>query len=1006
MKKLLSFIIIFIFAFAFIACDEVEKVFKLEVSDVTLAVGDKYEIKVKVSGYTGEIEYNVSDSSILGINENWIDAKAEGFAHVEISLKDEDVDSLKLNVIVVDNKEEKKSIKLSFESEIRVSETKNLKVELNNLDGEIEYISSNPDVLTVIDGKVTGVSAGTATVTAKLNDYYDIIEIEVLPPLVISPESVSVGKSSYELLINDEVSLQYSVLPSEANQEVVIKSEDETIVKVEGDKIIALSSGTTNVVITSKDDENVKAVIPVTVTLPLATRIDVLDNVILFKQDVGDTVQLEWKVVPENAKQQVVFASSDESVATVSADGLVSVVGSGSAIISILTTDESNVKKEVKFMVSDSVAPEFVLDDKTKEHVVLNWNKEFNPLEGIKAIDDVDGDITDSIKVETDLDNKTYGTYSVNYSVKDKAGNTAKMTRTVEVVWNYDVEFIGHAGSYYGLMNSEEAILYAVKNLKYQAVEVDLKQSKDGVFILSHDDTFNGVDLASTNWADLKDITRTAGRTGGIPSQNGSVVNSPYTTKLCTLERYLEICKEYNVKAVIELKWSNGISNNDTSRMDDLMKVIEACGMRENTIFLASQYNCLIWTRNNGYSDIECQYLVNSCESDTVLNRCKEYDFTVSINVTGTATNSDEWLAKYQEAGIKISTYTYTQYVDYDVVQKWIDKGVNYVTCDWHLMDKLNLPESSNDPDVNTTYNVIFKDYDGKVLKEAVVKKGRTAAPPTDPTRLGYEFTGWDKDIKNVKEDMEVTATYEIINYTINYESNIGVTSVSEWASKEEFANELYNDLFDWIVANESKITGLTKSGNTYTFTKNGKTVTFSSGSDIFKTDISTFELTFSNLFYKPVVRSSDGSCVIEPSEDYFINSDKYREKYKDLDALLMRGINNRYTSYDDTYTPTSAGKIQIFFRFHQWVTGGATINEFLPLPKKYSVDTSGYEVTLPTANLYYTINDEFDLPQASCASLEFLGWYLDKEFTKQVTKIEKGSTGNLILYAKWNINN
>ena len=731
------------------------------------------------------------------------------------------------------------------------------------------------------------------------------------------------------------------------------------------------------------------------------SRIDVKDNVVLFKQEVGDKVQLEWTVVPENAKQEVTFTSSDVAVATVDENGLVEVVGCGSSVIGIYATDESGVKKEVKFMIADTVAPEFVLDEKVKEEVTLNWNKSFNPLEGIKAIDNADGDITSKIEVENPVDNTTYGTYKVNYTIRDKAGNVTKMTRTVNVVWNYDVEFIGHAGSFYGLMNSEEAILYALQVLKYQAVEVDLKQTKDGVFVLSHDDAFNGVDIASTNWADLKDVTRTAGRTGGIPSSNGSVVNSPYTTKLCTLERYLQICKEYNAKAVIELKWSNGINNNDQSRMGALMEVIEKCDMRENTIFLASQYNCLIWTRNNGYSDIECQYLVNSCESDTVLNRCIQYDFTVSINVTGSYSNSDEWLAKYQEAGIKISTYTFTQFVDYDVVQKWIDKGVNYVTCDWQLMNKLTLPESSNDPNANLTFNVIFKDHDGKVLKEAVVKKGKTAAPPTDPTRLGYDFTGWDKDLKNVQEDMEVTATYEIINYAINYESNIGVSSVSEWSSKEEFAKELYNDLFDWIVANESKISGLTKNGNVYTFTKNGKTATFSDGTDIFNTDIYTFELTFSNLFYKPVVRNADGSCVIEPSEEYFLNSDAYREKYKEVDALLYRGIVNRYTSYNSTYTPTSAGKIQIFFRFHQWVTGGAVINEFLPLPKKYVVDTSGVEVKLPTEKLSYTINDEFDLPVAT-SSMEFLGWYLDKEFTKPITKIEKGTTGNLILYAKW----
>lgn len=1014
MKKILSVLFLIIFTFAFIAC---ETPHEHNFVNGSCECGEKHDCEY----VDGKCECGALEPHTHAYGE-WVVVKEateteEGLKEKTCSCGDKQTETIaKLEHVhnFVEGKCEcgettevlVESLEVSGKAEMVEGEEQTLNVVIipsYATNKELDWSSSDNEVATVENGLVKALKAGDVVIKAAAKDGSNLIfdYAITVKPLVINPESISLTKSEYELIVGDKVQVLYAVLPTEANQEVVITSLNEEIVKIEDEKIVAVAGGNTTVEISCVSNPDIKSSISVKVSLPKATRIDIKDNVLLYNQNLGDKVQLEWTVVPSTASQEVTFTSSDESVAKVDEKGLVEVIGSGSSIITINTTDGSGVTKEVKFMIADTIAPEFVLDENVKEEVTINWNKPFNALEGIKAIDDCDGDITNKIEVDNTVDTKTRGVYKVNYTVKDKAGNVAKMTRTVNVVWNYDVEFIGHAGSYYGLMNSEEAILYAIQVLKYTAVEVDLKQTKDGVFILSHDDTFNGIDLASTNWEDLKDVTRTAGRSGGIPSQNGSVTKDSYTTKLCTLERYLEICKQYDVKAVIELKWSNGINNNDTSRMDDLMKVIEKCEMRENTIFLASQYNCLIWTRNNGYSDIECQYLVNSCESDTYLERCKQYDFTISINVTGTATNSDEWLAKYQEAGIKISTYTYTQYVDYDVVQKWIDKGVNYVTCDWHIMSKLNLPESSNDPSANQTFNVTFKDFDGKVLKEAVVKKGRTAAPPTDPTRLGYDFMGWDKDIRNVTEDMEVTATYQIINYAINYESNIGVTSVSEWASKEEFAKELYNDLFDWFVKNESKINELTKSGDKYTLTKNGKTVSFSSGADIFASDIYTFELTFSNYFYKPVVRANDGSCVIEPSEDYFLNSDAYREKYKEVDALLYRGIVNRYTSYNSTYTPTSVGKIQIFFRFHQWVTGGATINEFLPLPKKYTVDTSGVEVTLPTTKLSYTINDEFDLPAAT-SSMEFLGWFLDKEFTKPITKIEKGTTGNLILYAKW----
>ena len=741
-------------------------------------------------------------------------------------------------------------------------------------------------------------------------------------------------------------------------------------------------------------------------TTVLATEIELLNELNVFKIKLGESVKLKWKVLPSEASQKVDISSLDDTVAMVLDDGTVVALGEGNTYIVLKTLDGSNVEYKIEIYVyekqevADTEKPEFVLASGTTSKVELNWNTKFDPLAGVTAKDNVDGDLTKNIKVTHEVDNKTYGTYEVKYEVTDKAGNVAEMTRTVEVVWNYGIEFIGHAGSYYGLMNSEEAILYAIQVLKYQAVEVDLKQTSDGVFVLCHDDTFAGYTLASTSWSVLKDVTRTASRSGGYPSQNGSVTKDSYTTGLCTLERYLEICKQYGVKAVIELKSSAGITNSDQSRMKALMNVIEKCGMRDKTIFLASQYNCLIWTRNNGYSDIECQYLVNSCESDTYLERCKQYDFTISINVTGSYSNSDEWLAKYQDAGIKISTYTYTQWVDYSTVQEWINKGVNYVTCDWHLMDKLTLPakESGN---VNT-YTVTFKDSDGTVLKTSTVKEGRTAAAPSVTAKPGYEFTGWDKDITNVKADLVVTAKYSKITYTINYVNTLNNTTVEEWATKEAFAAELYNDFYNWLLSKAGVLAGITKNGNTITVSKNGSTASVSSGADILAVDIYVFELTLSNYIYKPVTRASDGSCVIEPSEDYFLNSDAYREKYKEVDQMLYRCIKNRYTSYNSTYTPTSAGKIQIFFRFHQWLQGKATINEFLPLAKKYIVTESNVQVTMPTTPNSYDVESEITLPTPT-STLEFLGWYTNPNFTgSQVTKITKGTTGNLVLYAKW----
>ena len=72
------------------------------------------------------------------------------------------------------------------------------------------------------------------------------------------------------------------------------------------------------------------------------------------------------------------------------------------------------------------------------------------------------------------------------------------------------------------------------------------------------------------------------------------------------------------------------------------------------------------------------------------------------------------------------------------------------------------------------------------------------------------------------------------------------------------------------------------------------------------------------------------------------------------------------------------SGKYSISYKLN----GGKNSNKN---PKSYTVGTSTITLKSPTRKGY-----------------KFVGWYSDKKLTQKVTKITKGSTGNVILYAKW----
>jgi len=65
-----------------------------------------------------------------------------------------------------------------------------------------------------------------------------------------------------------------------------------------------------------------------------------------------------------------------------------------------------------------------------------------------------------------------------------------------------------------------------------------------------------------------------------------------------------------------------------------------------------------------------------------------------------------------------------------------------------------------------TEYTVIFKDVSGNIISEQIVKAGEDAVAPSAPEIEDFKFTGWDKKITNVTEDLVVAAQYIRANGT------------------------------------------------------------------------------------------------------------------------------------------------------------------------------------------------------------------------------------------------
>lgn len=695
MKKKLLLFFLLLFVFIFSGCNNNEY-FTVEYTDYYLIVGEEVEIKYILENIEEpNFIYEISED-IITIDGNVIKGKCSGECEVRISL----INDYNKYAIIYVYVEEINPTDIEVDNIIicdLYSETQ-LKWQVlpSNASQEVEFMNYNKTIIEINDnGVMKTLKEGISTllIISKVDSSIKKkITIEVKKPNVSYIETVDKITINYK----ESIQLEWNVHPFGANDSVSFLIDDNNIVQVNQNGLLyALCPGATNVYIISTEDNTIYSTINVIVNGVLANSIDVEENIYC---EIGELYKLNFHIYPLDAYPDVKYIYDSECM-NIDQNNILIGYKKGTYNLLLSTVDGSNIQKTVSIHISGDSLPIFKLYD-CEQDTIINWGKEFDPLKGVRAFDGEDGDISENIVVSNSIDTKEYGSYIIEYTICDSDNNKCYLTRKIDVVWNYNVTFIGHGGCYYGAFNSEEAILYAATVLKYQAIEVDLKQTKDGVFVLSHDSKFGNYNLEDYTWDELKNVKITVTRKSGIPGSNGSVVgDGTYIAKLCTLDTFLEICKKYNIKAVIELKTSTGISNwteqnnAKNSKMPNLIKKIEEAGMINNVILLSNQYECLIWTRKNGYDFIECQYLVSCCENQEYLDLCIKYNFDISMNVRDGIKNSDEWLNKYRNAGLKVAAYTFEEYASYETLQSYVDRGFDYLTIDWHDISKLNLPE-------------------------------------------------------------------------------------------------------------------------------------------------------------------------------------------------------------------------------------------------------------------------------------------------------------------------
>ena len=303
---------------------------------------------------TGVI-WKSSNPEVATINYGTVTAKSNGTTVITVTTYDGDF--VASSTVTVGDGSTPSTVAVSSVSldkttaSLKVGDSTTLTATINPSNAtnkNVTWKTSNGNVATVSNGKITAVGEGSAVITVTTEDgnktaTCSVTVKKVSTPTTVAVSSVSLDKTSVSLNVGNTTILTATVNPSNAtNKNVTWKTSNEKVATVSNGKITAIGEGIAVITVTTEDG-NKTATCSVTVTKKSTSTTVPVSTVGLDKTavnlNVGDSTTITAIVSPTNAtNKNVTWKTSNGNVATVS-NGKITAVGEGTAVITVTTED-------------------------------------------------------------------------------------------------------------------------------------------------------------------------------------------------------------------------------------------------------------------------------------------------------------------------------------------------------------------------------------------------------------------------------------------------------------------------------------------------------------------------------------------------------------------------------------------------------------------------------------------------------------------------------------------
>ena len=213
--------------------------------------------------------------------------------------------------------------------------------------------------------------------------------------------SLTLNQSDAHLKASETLILAVTVGPDEAtNKKVDWKSDDETVASVSADGVVtAHKVGQTSIHAIANDGGGAKATCTITVDPTMVSSITLSQENLKIRKN--HTAQLSAIVAPTDATNaSFIWSSTNEDVAKVSEDGVISAIAPGDAVIKATSQDGSQVEASCQVKVLPVLKGDSNDDDEINIVDAVNTvNYIFNKVTGTFAFEAADVNSDDHISI-------------------------------------------------------------------------------------------------------------------------------------------------------------------------------------------------------------------------------------------------------------------------------------------------------------------------------------------------------------------------------------------------------------------------------------------------------------------------------------------------------------------------------------------------------------------------------------------------------------------------------